>query len=453
MRSDMTGRGLGVIVLAAGQGTRMKSERPKVLHPVAGLPMISWVVEAARTAGAERLCVVVAPGMEDVATVVAPASMVTQNRALGTGHATLAAADAFAGFEGDVFVLFGDCPMIRAGTLSAMASARNGPDAPAIVLLGMRPAGANEYGRIVTGPDGDVERIVEWRDACEGERAITLCNSGALLADAATLFELLGRVGNDNAKGEYYLTDVVALARDAGHRVGVVEGEEKELLGVNSRVELAAAEAVAQARLREAAMLSGVTMTAPETVFLCHDTQIGRDTAIGPHVVFGPGVSVGDGAEIKAFCHLEGARIAGGAVIGPYARLRPGTDVGEDAHIGNFVEVKNATIEAGAKANHLAYLGDARVGAGANVGAGTITCNYDGFGKHHTDIGAGAFIGSNTALVAPVRIGDGAIVAAGSTLSRDVEPDALAIERAEQTQKSGWARRFRDTKNARNNSK
>lgn len=445
MTSD---RRLGAIVLAAGMGTRMQSDLPKVLHPVAGKPMIRHVLDTVGSLAPDRAAVVVAPGMEAVAAAVAPVPTCVQDRPLGTAHAVLAAAAPFRDFDGDVLVLFGDCPLITVDTLRRMVAARRGPGAPALALLALRPSGANEYGRIVVGADGTVERIVEWRDSGEAERALTLCNSGVLAADGQVLFDLLDAVGNDNAKGEYYLTDIVAIARAQGRASVVVEGDEAELLGVNTRVELAAAEAAIQARLREAAMLAGASMPAPETVFLCHDTKIGRDVVIGPHVVLGPGVEIGDGVEIKGFCHLEGARIASGAIVGPYARLRPGADIGAGAHIGNFVEVKNATIEAGAKANHLTYLGDARVGAGANVGAGTITCNYDGFFKHWTDIGAGAFIGSNTALVAPVKVGAGAVIAAGSTISRDVPDDALAIERADQVEKRGWARWFRERKTA-----
>jgi bifunctional UDP-N-acetylglucosamine pyrophosphorylase / glucosamine-1-phosphate N-acetyltransferase len=441
-------RGLGAIVLAAGMGTRMKSDLPKVLHAVAGKSMILHVLDTVADLAPERAAVVIAPGMDAVAAAVAPVPTAVQDRPLGTAHAVLAADALFRGFDGDVLILFGDCPLITADTLRRMVEARRGADAPALVLLAMRPAAPNEYGRIVVGADGAVERIVEWRDASEPERALPLCNSGVLAADGRVLFDLLDAVGNANAKGEYYLTEIVAIARARGLATAVVEGDEAELLGVNSRVELAAAEAAVQERLREAAMLGGAGMIAPETVFLAHDTKLGRDVRIGPHVVFGPGVEVGDRVEIKGFCHIEGARIAAGAVVGPYARLRPGADIGPEAHIGNFVEVKNATIEAGAKANHLAYLGDARVGAGANVGAGTITCNYDGFFKHRTDIGAGAFIGSNTALVAPVSIGDGAVVAAGSTVTRDAAADALAIERAEQVEKRGWAKWFRERKAA-----
>ena len=442
----MTATVLGAIILAAGKGTRMKSDLPKVLHPLGGKPMVRHVIDAVQELAAARVCVVVAPGMDRVAAAVAPCLTAIQAEALGTGHAALAAAAVMQGFAGDVFILFGDTPLITPETLRAMVAARSGPDAPAAVVLGMRPAGANAYGRLIQAADGSLERIIEFRDATEAEKAAPLCNSGVMLVDGARLFGWLNRIGNENAKGEYYLTDLVALARADGCTCAVVEGAEEELLGVNSRVELAAAEAILQRRLREAAMLAGVSMPMPETVYLCCDTRFGQDVTVGPHTVFGPGVSVGDHVEIKGFCHFEGATVADGAILGPYARLRPGADIRQGAHIGNFVEVKNAVIEEGAKANHLSYIGDARVGAGANIGAGTITCNYDGFDKHFTDIGAGAFIGSNSALVAPVSIGDGALVAAGSTISKNVPAGALAIERANQDMREGWANQFRKAK-------
>lgn len=442
----MTATALGAIILAAGKGTRMKSDLPKVLHPLGGKPMVRHVIDAVQGLGAERLCVVVAPGMDRVEAAVAPCLTAIQAEALGTGHAALAAASVMEGFAGDVFILFGDTPLITAETLEAMAAARNAPGAPAVIVLGMRAAGPNAYGRLIQAADGSLERIVEFRDANEAEKAAPLCNSGVMLVDGARLFGWLNQIGNDNSKGEYYLTDLVALARKDGCACAVVEGTEEELLGVNSRVELAAAEAILQRRLREAAMLAGVSMPMPETVYLCCDTQFGQDVTVGPHTVFGPGVAIGNHVEIKGFCHFEGATVADGAILGPYARLRPGADIRNGAHIGNFVEVKKAIIEEGAKANHLSYIGDARVGAGANIGAGTITCNYDGFDKHFTDIGAGAFIGSNSALVAPVTIGDGALVAAGSTISKNVPADALAIERADQDLRDGWASRFRKKK-------
>jgi len=442
----MTKRKLAVVVLAAGKGSRMKSDRPKVLHPLAGRPMIGHLLATVETLAPERAVVVVAPGMESVAASVAPVPTVVQPEARGTGDAVKAALPVLDRFEGDVLVLYGDTPLVGAETMRRMLARRAAADAPAVVVLGMRPPGRNEYGRLITAPDGTLEAIVEWRDATEAERALDLCNSGVMAIDGARLADLLGRLRSDNAKAEYYLTDIVALSSADGAVCAVVEGPVDELLGVNSRAELAAAEAVVQHGLRAAAMAGGATLPMPETVYLCHDTRLGQDVTVGPFTVFGPGVTVADHVEIKGFCHIEGAAIAAGAVVGPYARLRPGAAIGEEAHIGNFVEVKNASIERGAKANHLSYIGDARVGAGANIGAGTITCNYDGFFKHRTDIGAGAFIGSNTALVAPVRIGDGAIVGAGSTVSRDVPADALALERSPVETRPGWAARFRQAK-------
>lgn len=446
MTGDDNGTAVGAVILAAGMGTRMRSARPKVLHPVGGRPMIGHVLDTVAGVQATRVAVVVAPGHEAVAEAVAPALTAVQQEPLGTAHAALAAKDLFDGFAGDVFVLFGDTPLIRRETMQAMLDRRAAADRPTVVVLGMRVAGDNAYGRLIRNAAGDLDRVVEFRDATPAERAVDLCNSGVMLVDGARLFDLLGRVGADNAKGEYYLTDIVGLARDDGGAAAVVEGLESELLGVNDRKDLAAAEAEFQRRRRARTMAEGATLIAPETVFFSHDVEIGQDVLIEPNVVFGPGARVDGGATIRAFSHVEGAHVAAGAVIGPYARLRPGADIGEKARIGNFVEVKAATVEAGAKANHLAYIGDARVGAGANVGAGTITCNYDGFGKHFTDIGAGAFIGSNSALVAPVKVGDGAIVGAGSTVARDVPADALGLERAEQSNRDGWAAAFRARK-------
>jgi bifunctional UDP-N-acetylglucosamine pyrophosphorylase / glucosamine-1-phosphate N-acetyltransferase len=442
----MTEAVLGAIILAAGKGTRMKSRLPKVMHPLGGKPMIRHVTDLVADLAVERACVVVGPDMEAVAEAARPLRTAIQNEALGTAHAVLAASHEMEGFAGDIFILFADTPLVRPETLQAMVKARTGASAPGLVVLGMQPRDPNAYGRLIQATDGSLERIVEFKDATETERAVPLCNSGVMLVNGTRLFGWLRRIGNDNAKHEFYLTDLVALARADGVNCAVVEGAEEQLRGINTRSELAAAEAVLQRRLREAAMLGGVTMPMPETVYLCCDTRFGHDVHVGPHTVFGPGVSVGSDVEIKGFCHFEGATIADGAILGPYARLRPGADIRANAHIGNFVEVKKAVIEEGAKANHLAYIGDARVGAGANIGAGTITCNYDGFDKHFTDIGSCAFIGSNTALVAPVRIGDGAIVGAGSTIARDVPADALAIERAPNDIKNGWAERFRRQK-------
>lgn len=437
---------VAAIVLAAGKGTRMKSTLPKVLHPLAGRPMISHLLGTVAGLKAWPLVVVVAPGMDDVAEAVSPLPVAVQEEPLGTADAVKAARRLFERFTGDVLILFGDTPLVSLETMEKLREARRRPDDPAVVVLGMRPEGANEYGRLVGSEDGSLEAIVEWRDATPEQRAIQVCNSGVMLVDGTVLFDLLDRVGNRNAKGEYYLTDIVDLARRDGRACAWVEGSEAELLGINSRVELAAAEGILQGELRRRAMEAGVTMPMPDSVHLSYDTAFDRDVTVGPFTVFGPGVSVGEGVEIKGFCHFEKCRIEAGAEVGPYARLRPDAVISERAKIGNFVEVKKSVVEKGAKVPHLTYIGDARVGAGANVGAGTITCNYDGFGKHFTDIGAGAFIGSNSSLVAPVRIGDGAVVGAGSTVSEDVPADALVVERAEPKVIPGWASRNRHRK-------
>jgi bifunctional UDP-N-acetylglucosamine pyrophosphorylase/glucosamine-1-phosphate N-acetyltransferase len=436
----MNNRALAVIVLAAGKGTRMRSALPKVLHTVAGRSMIGHVVAAAESLGAERIVVVVGPEMEAVAAAVAPHGVAIQEHQNGTADAVKAARGALAGFSGDVLILYGDCPLIRADTLARMRSERRDE---VVTVLGMRVAPPTPYGRLVLGADGTLERIVEALDADEAERLIDLCNTGIMLIDGSRLFGLLDSIGNDNAKGEYYLTDVVEVARKAGSGCRVVEAPEEEALGVNSRAELAVAEAKMQDRLRRKAMDEGATLIDPGSVFLSFDTVLGRDVTVEPNVVFGPGARIGDGVEIRAFSHIEKAEVEAGAIIGPFSRLRPGASVGEGAHIGNFVEIKNARIDKGAKANHLAYIGDADVGAGANIGAGTITCNYDGFGKYRTQIGAGAFIGSDTTLVAPVKVGTGAFIGAGSTVTEDVPDDALAIARGRQSVKPGWAVEFR----------
>jgi bifunctional UDP-N-acetylglucosamine pyrophosphorylase/glucosamine-1-phosphate N-acetyltransferase len=433
------------VILAAGMGTRMKSATPKVMHKVAGLPILGHVIQAVRGADVTQIVVVTAPDADDVRAYATGqgARSVVQERQLGTGHAAAAAAPALAGFEGEVVICYGDMPLMTKTTLSASFAARG--NGLAIVAFRSR---STAYGRVIADADGMLDRIVEFRDANADERKVDLCNAGIVSADAKDFFRWAGMLENNNAQKEYYLTDVPMLARREGRKTAIAIADEAEMLGVNSRAELAAAEAAMQQRLRAAAMDAGVGMTAPETVFLSHDTVLEADAQIGPYVVFGPGVVVRGGAEIRAFSHLEGAEVLRGASVGPYARLRPGTRLEEGVHIGNFVEVKNSRIETGAKANHLAYLGDARVGAGANIGAGTITCNYDGFDKHPTDIGAGAFIGSNTALVAPVTIGDGATTGAGSVITRDVDKDALAIERSKQRQVAGWAAIFRARKKA-----
>lgn len=446
---------VAAVILSAGMGTRMKSSLPKVLHPVAGKPMIAWVLDTVAAAGADPVVVVTAPSHDRVRDAVSSrAALAVQDPPLGTGHAVLASADALEGWcagGGTVLVCFGDTPLITPETLSSLVAARRRADDPAVVVLGFEPSDPALYGRLITGSDSSLQRIVEARDAGPDELAVRLCNGGVMAIDAAILFELLRQIGNANAKGEYYLTDLVAIARERGRRCAVVTCDPVETQGVDSRVGLARAEAAMQGRLRTLAMDGGVTMTAPDTVYLCHDTRLGQDVTVGPHVVFGPQVVVEERAEIRAFSHLEGAHVGTGASVGPYARLRPGARIGADAHIGNFVEVKNADVETGAKANHLSYIGDARIGAGANIGAGTITCNYDGYNKHHTDIGARAFIGSNTALVAPVKVGDGAIVGAGSTVTSDVDADALLVVRAAAKTVAGGGERLRQRNSAKKN--
>ncbi len=433
------------VILAAGMGTRMKSATPKVMHKVAGLSILGHVIAAARGAGVARIVVVTAPDADAVRTYAASqgAESVIQDRQLGTGHAAAAAAPALADFDGDVVTCYGDMPLMTEATLAASFAARK--DGLAIVAFRSQ---STAYGRVIVDADGMLDRIVEFRDANADERKVDLCNAGIVSADAKDFFRWAANLKNNNAQREYYLTDVPNLAKHEGRMTAIVVADEAEMLGVNSRAELAAAEAAMQQRLRMRALNAGVGMIAPETVFLSHDTVLEADAQIGPYVVFGPGVIVRGGAEIRSHSHLDGAEVKCGAIVGPYSRLRPGAVIGEDAHIGNFVEVKNSTIGKGSKANHLAYLGDATIGAGANIGAGTITCNYDGFDKHRTEIGDGAFIGSNTSLVAPVKIGDGASTGAGSVITKDVEKDALAVERSEQKQIAGWAAKFRVRKKA-----
>ena len=434
------------IILAAGQGTRMKSAKAKVMHTIAGLPILGHVIAAARGAGAERIVVVLAPGAVDVEAFALKqgAETVVQDKQLGTGHAAACAREALKDFAGTLVVTYGDMPIVTAATFEASFAAQE-KAGMAIVAFHSR---STAYGRVITKSDGLLERIVEYRDANAAERQVELCNAGILAANAKSFFRWAGELKNNNVQKEYYLTDIPTIAKADGIGCSVVTVDESETMGVNSRAELAVAEAAMQQRLRARALDSGVGMTAPDTVFLSFDTVLEPDAQIGPYVVFGPGVTVKSGAEIRAFSHLEGAVVARGALVGPYARLRPGADIGEGAHIGNFVEVKNAKIEKGAKANHLTYLGDARVGAGANIGAGTITCNYDGFDKYHTDIGAGAFIGSNSALVAPVKVADGVYVGAGSVITKETSKDALAVTRAEQKEIPGWAEKFRTRKRA-----
>jgi len=440
-------RPFAAVILAAGKGTRMKSDLHKVLHPIAGRPMLGHLLASVDTLGPAAEVVVTGAGREQVEAFVAGrerarAAVVTQEPQLGTAHAVRQAEAALAGFDGDILILYGDVPLVPTETMARMLARLNEADAPAAVVLGFRPDDGAAYGRIVAR-DGVIGKMVEYKDASPAERAETLCNSGLMAVRSADLWPLLARVGNDNAAGEYYLPDIVMLAAADGRRSAVIEADAWEVAGVNSRAELAGVEAAWQARRRARAMAGGATLIAPETVWFSHDTSVGRDVTIEPDVFFGPGVTVGDRVVIHAFSHIEGAHVEAGAEIGPYARLRPGAEIGEGAKIGNFVEVKKARLGKGAKANHLTYLGDADVGAGANIGAGTITCNYDGFLKYRTNIGAGAFVGSNSALVAPVTIGAGAIVAAGSVVTRDVPGDALIVARGMQEVKPGWAASFR----------
>ena len=444
----MAKRPVAVIILAAGQGTRMKSALPKVLHPVAGQAMLGHVLDAAATLKPDRIVVVTGKGQEAVAAAAQPAKIAIQHPARGTGHAVMAALPALKGFKGDVIVLFGDTPLLTPELVKNLLAVRRGRGDPAAVIVGFRPADPAAYGRLIVDAKGKLLKIVEFRNASGDERAVRLCNAGLVAFDGARLPALLRKLTDRNAQGEFLLTDTVEHANAKGWTCRVVEADPVEVMGINNRAELSVAEAAMQQRLRVVAMAGGVTMTAPETVFLRKDTQFGRDVTIEPFVVFGPKVSVGDNVVIRSHSHIEGATIAAGATIGPYARLRPGAKIAEDAHIGNFVEIKNAAIERGAKVNHLTYIGDARVGSKANIGAGTITCNYDGFDKHHTDIGAGAFIGSNAALVAPVKIGDGAIVAAGSVITRNVPADAISLGRGRQEDKPGKAAAFRRIKTA-----
>ncbi|QFU08325.1 Bifunctional protein GlmU [Rhodobacteraceae bacterium THAF1] len=432
-----------LIVLAAGQGSRMKSELPKVLHRVGHAPLFVHALTAGETLEPETRVLVVGHGGDAVQAEAAnydpDIRIAHQTEQLGTAHAVAQACDALKGAEGDAFVLYGDTPFIRPETLSRMAAARAG--GAAVVVLGFEAADPGRYGRLVV-EDGTLERIVEFKDATEAERAITLCNSGVICADAATLFDLIDAVGNDNASGEYYLTDIVGIARARGLHCAAVTCPEAETMGINTRAELARAEAIFQDRRRAEAVDDGVTMTAPETVFFAYDTHLGRDAVIEPHIVFGPGVTVESDAQIRAFSHLEGCHVGARAVVGPYARLRPGAELGNDAKIGNFVEIKSAEIGEGAKVNHLSYVGDATVGAKANIGAGTVTCNYDGVFKHRTEIGERAFIGSSTMLVAPVRVGDDAMTGSGSVITNDVPDGALGLGRAKQVTKDGFAKRL-----------
>jgi bifunctional UDP-N-acetylglucosamine pyrophosphorylase/glucosamine-1-phosphate N-acetyltransferase len=436
------------VILAAGKGERMKSPTPQVLHKIGGRAMIDHAIDAAVDLGCERIVVVVGEHSPSVRTHVVArlgeGAIAMQDPPLGTAHAVLAAKAALDGFAGDVVITYADVPLLSADAVAPLFDLRAGGSD--IAVLGFEPAVARAYGRLVIGADGALEKIVEAKEATAEELAIRACNSGVLAMSAPLLFELLAAVRNDNAKGEFYLTDVVGLARSAGRSARVAFADEHTVAGVDSQAMLAAAEAVFQGRRRAALMEAGVTMPAPETVHLSWDTQVAAGALVEPNVIFAPGVRVESGAVIRAFSHLEGAVVRAGALIGPYARLRPGADIGENAHIGNFVEVKKVTVGPGAKANHLSYLGDGEVGAGANIGAGTIFCNYDGFDKFETKVGEGAFIGSNSALVAPVTIGAGAYTGSGSVITKDVSANALALGRGSQIEKPGWAEAFRERK-------
>lgn len=441
----MSRRPLLVVVLAAGQGTRMKSAHPKVLHKVGGRSMLGHVLALAKDLQPESVAVVIGPGMDDVRAETlrdAPSAEVfVQEERKGTADAVLAARSALARHKGDVIVLYADTPLLQSSTLEDL---RARLDAGAgIAVLGFEAADPMGYGRLLTDAEGWLTAIREEKDASAAESAIKLCNSGVMAFRLDDVVGVLSRIDNNNAKGEYYLTDAVAIAGGAGSKAAVLTCAEEDVLGVNSRDQLAVAEAIFQKRARLAAMREGATLTAPETVWFSYDTKIGRDVTIEPNVFFGPGCTVEDGVEILANCHFEKARIGKGARVGPFARLRPGADLGENVHVGNFVEVKNSTLGSGAKANHLSYLGDGTVGAGANIGAGTIFCNYDGFFKHRTEIGERAFVGSNTSLVAPVKIGAGAYIGSGSVITKDVAADALALERSTQDDRPGWAAKFR----------
>ncbi len=433
---------LACVVLAAGQGTRMKSALPKVLHPVAGAPMLKHVLRVCEELSPEHIVVVAPPNSPAIEQAAAPHACVVQKEPLGTGDAVKATRKALVDFAGDIVVLFGDGPLVTAGSLRKLQARREETGA-VVVVAGFSPDNPASYGRLIIDETGNLQKIVEASEASDEEHAIRLCNGGVMLFDAAKLWPMLDQLRNDNAKGEYFLTDCVALTQQEGNNSVVEIISADEVLGINTRVELAQAEKIVQKRLREKAMLGGVTMTDPDSVFLSADTTFGRDITIAPHVIIGPGVEIADNVEIRAFSHLENVKIEQGAIVGPFARIRPHTRIGAEAHIGNFVEIKNSDIAPGAKVNHLTYIGDASVGAKTNVGAGTITANYDGVRKNRTQIGENASIGSNVVLVAPVTVGSGATVAAGSVITKNVPSDALAHARARQENREGWARRIK----------
>jgi bifunctional UDP-N-acetylglucosamine pyrophosphorylase / glucosamine-1-phosphate N-acetyltransferase len=448
MAHIMTDTPIAAIILAAGKGTRMKSDLHKVLHPIAGRPMLLHLMDAVDALKPAKKVVVVGSGKDQLEKALGgSAELAVQEPQYGTGHAVQQAQAALSGFDGDVLILYGDVPFVPTATMQAMIDRLNAGDAPAVVVLAFEPDDTQSYGRVIA--EGDrILKMVEHKDATEAERACRLCNSGLMAVKARDLFGLLARVTDDNAAKEFYLVDIVNIANADGRMCAVVKTDPFDVAGINSRAELAQMEGQWQQRRRRKAMDDGASLIAPKTVWFAYDTVIGRDVLIEPNVFFGPGVTIADHAKIRSFCHIEGAIIGEGAEVGPYARLRPGAVLGEKSKIGNFVEVKKATLGKGAKANHLSYIGDTDVGAGANIGAGTITCNYDGYFKYKTVIGEGAFIGSNSALVAPVTIGAGAIVGAGSTVTSDVSADALALVRPEQREKTGWAKRFREVMTA-----
>jgi bifunctional UDP-N-acetylglucosamine pyrophosphorylase/glucosamine-1-phosphate N-acetyltransferase len=435
-----------VVILAAGQGTRMRSDTHKVLHPIASRPLLLHLLDTVDRIGAKRRVVVVGKGRDQVEKALEGRDVTVGHQAeqKGTGHAVLQAKAALDGYEGAVLVLYADTPFVEAATLERMLDRLDGGDGPGVVVLASCPEDPAAYGRIILGQGDRIAKMVEYRDATEEERAVRLCHSGMMAVRSDDLFRWLGQVTNDNAAGEFYLPDIVNIAATEGREAVVIEGDAYETAGVNSRAELAHLELEWQRRRREQALQEGATLIDPESVWFAYDTKLGRDVTVEPHVVFGPGVEIADGATIKAFSHIEGASIGAKAAIGPFARIRPGTSLADHTKVGNFVELKKATVGVGAKVNHLSYVGDAKIGEHSNIGAGTITCNYDGFGKYRTVIGAGAFIGSNTSLVAPVTIGDGAVVGAGSVITADVEADSLAIERSEQKGIAGWASKFRE---------
>lgn len=440
----MANKEMAAIVLAAGRGTRMNSDLPKVLHKVAGRAIISHLLDTLDQSQISNIIVVVSPNSQEITSAVYPHKTVVQEKPLGTGNAVLSAYTALKEFRGDLTILCGDVPLISVETLKAISDKRSeGFD---LVLVGFKPADGLAYGRIVTSPDGSVSKIVEFLDATEEERGIKTCNSGLMCGDAQKIFSWLKEVRPNNAKGEYYLTDMVGIAKESGCKVGLVLAKEEEVMGVNTLKDLANLEQTFQNKRREEFMLKGVQMISPDTVYFSYDTEIEPGVIIEPYVFFGLGVKVCSGTLIKSFSYLEGASVERSCNIGPFCRLRPQAEIKAGVHIGNFVEVKKSVIEEGSKVNHLSYIGDARVGSHVNIGAGTITCNYDGFTKKHTDIGSGSFIGSNTCLVAPVSIGEGSIIGAGSTITHNVGKDSLALTRTKQEEKEGWALKYRTRK-------